>query len=175
MPDVVRIKTLEEKEIDTVLADDIDFEGTLSFEKPLMVKGKFKGEIRASGDLYVGDNAIIEAKVMANLVSIKGTVKGDIQAKSQVELFASAVVTGDIETPNLEIERGSQLNGSCKMTKKEPGNADQKNQQSNSIPNHQNANFNNAKNFGSGNQSQIQNQQIPANNNSVSNDKNKGF
>lgn len=118
MPDVVRIKTLEEKEIDTVLADDIDFEGTLSFEKPLMVKGKFKGEIKASGDLYIGEHAVIEAKVMANLVSIKGTIKGDIQAKAQVELFSTAVVNGDIETPNLEIERGSQLNGTCKMINK---------------------------------------------------------
>jgi cytoskeletal protein CcmA (bactofilin family) len=122
MPDVVRIKTLEEKEIDTVLAEDIDFEGTLSFEKPLMVKGKFKGEIKASGDLYIGENAVVEAKVMANLVSIKGTIKGDIQAKTQVELFSTAVVVGDIETPNLEIERGSQLNGTCKMIKRSTDN-----------------------------------------------------
>ena len=44
----VRIKDIDEHEIDTVLAEDIDFEGHLTFKKPLMIKGKFKGEITST-------------------------------------------------------------------------------------------------------------------------------
>ena len=115
----VRIKKIDENEIDTILADDIDFQGVLSFEKPLMVKGTFKGEIRASGDLYIGPDAVVEAKIEADLVSARGTIRGDIVARSRVELFSTSSVDGGIITPDLEIERGCKLNGHCKMEKPE--------------------------------------------------------
>ena len=40
----VRINQIDENEIDTILAEDIDFTGALTFKKPLMIKGNFKGE-----------------------------------------------------------------------------------------------------------------------------------
>ncbi len=53
----VRIKDIDEHEIDTILAEDIDFEGHLTFKKPLMIKGKFKGEIKSTSSLYIGEKA----------------------------------------------------------------------------------------------------------------------
>lgn len=111
----VRIKKLDENEIDTILAEDIDYQGVLSFEEPLMIKGKFSGEIKASGDLYVGQDALVEATIEANRVSARGEIRGDMIARSGVELFATAKVTGDIVTPNLEIEKGCRFNGRCRM------------------------------------------------------------
>jgi cytoskeletal protein CcmA (bactofilin family) len=111
----VRIKKLDENEIDTILADDIDFQGVLSFDKPLMIKGKFRGEIKASGDLYIGQDALVEATIEANLVSARGEIRGDVIARSAVELYATAKVTGDIVTPSLEIEGGCRFNGHCRM------------------------------------------------------------
>ncbi len=111
----VRIDKVEENEIDTVLAEDIDFEGVLSFTKPLMIKGKFRGEIRASGDLYVGPDAVVEAQIEAGLVSARGRITGDIQAKRRVELFSTAQVEGDITAPSLEVEGGCRFNGYCRM------------------------------------------------------------
>ena len=112
----VRIKKMDEAEIDTILAEDIDFQGVLSFDKPLMIKGRFKGEICASGDLFVGQDAVVEAKIEANLVSARGTIEGDIVAHSKVELFATSAITGDISTPDIEIEGGCRFNGHCQMT-----------------------------------------------------------
>jgi cytoskeletal protein CcmA (bactofilin family) len=111
----VRIEKVDENEIDTILAEDIDFEGVLSFEKPLMIKGKFTGEIRASGDLYVGADAVVNAQIQAGMVSARGAIKGDIAATRRVELFSTARVQGDIVTPNLEIEGGCRFNGHCRM------------------------------------------------------------
>ncbi|MFW5747798.1 MAG: bactofilin family protein, partial [bacterium] len=62
----ITIQSIDESEIDTILAEDIDFDGTLSFSDPLMVKGKFVGEIKASGDLYIGKDAVVEAQIEAN-------------------------------------------------------------------------------------------------------------
>jgi cytoskeletal protein CcmA (bactofilin family) len=111
----VRIDKVDESEIDTILAEDIDFEGVLSFSRPLMIKGRFRGEIRASGDLYVGPDAVVEAQIEADLVSARGRVKGNIQARRRVELFSTAHVEGDITAPSLEIEGGCRFNGYCRM------------------------------------------------------------
>jgi cytoskeletal protein CcmA (bactofilin family) len=112
----VRIKDIDEHEIDTILADDIDFEGQLTFKKPLMIKGKFKGEIRSESALYVGEKAVVEAKVESSLVSSKGRIKGDITGHSRVELYSSAQVDGDISTPDFVAESGCKFNGHCNMT-----------------------------------------------------------
>lgn len=111
----VRIKDMDEHEIDTILAEDIDFEGHLSFKKPLMIKGKFKGEIKSTSALYVGEKAYVEAKVEANLVSSKGKIKGDMIGHSRVELFSTAHVDGDINAPDFVAESGCKFNGYCNM------------------------------------------------------------
>ena len=118
----VHIKGVEEAHVDTVLAEDIDFTGELHFAKPLMIKGRFKGEILATGDLYVGDQAEVEARIEANIVSLKGKVKGDITARSRIELFASSQVEGDITAPDIVMESGCRFNGICTMTTPLPPN-----------------------------------------------------
>jgi cytoskeletal protein CcmA (bactofilin family) len=111
----VRIKDIDEHEIDTILAEDIDFEGHLSFKKPLMIKGKFKGEISSTSSLYIGEKAYVEASTEAAVVSSKGTHKGNIVGHSRVELFNTARVEGDITTPDFIMESGSRFNGYCNM------------------------------------------------------------
>jgi cytoskeletal protein CcmA (bactofilin family) len=112
------LKRRDETDIETVLAEDIDFSGVLSFKEPLMIKGKFKGEIKASGDLYVGEKADIEAKIEARTISSRGRIKGNITALARVELSSTAVVDGDIRSPDLVIESGAQYNGTCIMERK---------------------------------------------------------
>ncbi len=111
----VRIKDIDEHEIDTILAEDIDFEGHLTFKKPLMIKGKFKGEIKSTSSLYIGEKAFVEATTEAAVVSSKGAHKGNIVGHSRVELFSTAQVEGDITTPDFVVESGCKFNGYCNM------------------------------------------------------------
>jgi cytoskeletal protein CcmA (bactofilin family) len=111
----VQIREVDENDIVTILADDISFEGKLSFDDSLMIKGRFQGDIRALGDLYVDSDAVVEARVEANIVSLKGTIKGDVFAHTRVELFATAMVDGDITAPDVIMESGCKFNGICKM------------------------------------------------------------
>lgn len=115
----IRIKEIDENEIDTILAEDIDFEGNLTFKKPLMIKGKFKGEITSGSALYVGEKAYIEARIEAGLVSSRGAIKGDMVGHERVELFSTALVDGDITTPDLVAESGARFNGRCNMIRRE--------------------------------------------------------
>ncbi len=119
----IKIKDISESEIDTVLAEDIDFVGELSFKESLMIKGNFKGDIKASGDLYIGKDAAVEARIEADLISLKGKVKGNIFANSMVEMFSDSRIEGDVTTPDIVMESGCTFNGICKMiTKKENKN-----------------------------------------------------
>lgn len=111
----IQVYNLDESEIDTVLAEDIVFNGTLNFEDSMLIKGKFKGNIKASGELYVDEKAVVEARIQADIVSLKGKVIGDVFADTRVELFASASVDGDITAPDIIMESGCRFNGSCTM------------------------------------------------------------
>ncbi len=111
----VRIKDIDEHEIDTILAEDIDFEGRLTFKKPLMIKGKFKGEIKSTSALFIGEKAHVEATTEADVVSSKGRHTGNILGRSRVELYSTARVDGDVTTPDFVMESGCKFNGYCNM------------------------------------------------------------
>jgi cytoskeletal protein CcmA (bactofilin family) len=111
----VRIKDIDENEIDTILAEDIDFEGHLTFKKPLMIKGRFKGVIASASALHIGEKAHVEASTKVGIVSSRGTHKGDIVASARVELYSTAKVDGDITTPDFVMESGCRFNGACSM------------------------------------------------------------
>ncbi len=107
----------EEKNINTVLSDDIEFSGTLKFKTSLKIKGKFEGKIDATGHLFIGKKAVVKADVKARKVSIYGKITGNIETTESIELFSGAELTGDIKTPDLIIESGSYFNGNCTMVK----------------------------------------------------------
>ena len=69
----VRIKDIDEHEIDTILAEDIDFEGQLTFKKPLMIKGKFKGRSSPPAPCTSARRPMSRPQTEADVVSSKGT------------------------------------------------------------------------------------------------------
>jgi cytoskeletal protein CcmA (bactofilin family) len=111
----MRIKNIDEADIDTVLSEDIEFEGELVFHDPLLIKGSFSGEIRSSGDLFINESASVDAKIEAQTVSVQGRVTGDVQAHTRLELFETARITGNIRTPDLFVQSGCLINGTCRM------------------------------------------------------------
>lgn len=104
---------VDESEIETILAEDIDFDGKLYFSDSLMIKGVFRGNIKADGLLYVGESANVNARLEADVISLKGYVKGNIFGHTRVELYACARVDGDITAPDVIMESGCSFNGIC--------------------------------------------------------------
>jgi cytoskeletal protein CcmA (bactofilin family) len=116
----LRVRTIDESELDTVLAQDIDFEGTIEFSEPLLVKGSVRGDIKTPSDLFIANGARVNADITAARVSIKGTVQGDVTASERVELFSGAAIVGNVATPDLIVQSGSHFTGRCEM----PGGPD---------------------------------------------------
>jgi len=107
---------IEEKDVDTVLAEDIDFSGTMKFKNSLMIKGKFDGQIDATGHLILGPNSEVKATIRAGVVTNYGKVTGNVEAIEKLELLKGAELNGDVKTPDLIIESGCIFNGKCTMS-----------------------------------------------------------
>ena len=120
----LRIRAIDESTLETVLAEDIDFDGELRFSEPLLIKGSVKGTVVSETDLYINPGATVAATITARKVSVKGRVIGDIHAHGRLELFSTARVQGNVATPDLIVQSGSLLNGSCKMVDKQEGTDD---------------------------------------------------
>ncbi|MDR2343460.1 MAG: polymer-forming cytoskeletal protein [Spirochaetaceae bacterium] len=109
---------LEDDDFDTVLSQDIDFEGTLTFEKSFLVRGKINGTIDAVGILLIDENALVEADIRADKVIIRGSVKGNITATERVEITLTGKLEGNISSPEISMEAGCFFNGKCTMIQK---------------------------------------------------------
>ncbi|MFP4429626.1 MAG: polymer-forming cytoskeletal protein [Spirochaetaceae bacterium] len=114
MPDP-RLRTIDEEDIETIVAEDVHFDGELAFDKSLIVKGRLEGTISSSGDLFVNEGASVDATIKAALISVRGAVQGQLIARERIELFSSAVVKGTLEAPDLIVQSGCSLNGECRM------------------------------------------------------------
>jgi cytoskeletal protein CcmA (bactofilin family) len=108
---------LEDEDFDTILSGDIDFSGTLNFDKPFLIRGRVSGIIDARGLLVIDENALIEANISASRVIIRGTVRGDINATDKVEITATGKLTGNVTAPEgrFFMETGCTFNGNCTM------------------------------------------------------------
>src|SRR5262249_27438235 len=103
-------------DINAVLGRGSAFEGKLTFEGTVRIEGKFKGEIHTADTLVIGEGARVEAEVFAgSIVVTGGEVHGNLHAKTVIELDRGAKVHGNLETPQLKIEKGVIFQGSCKM------------------------------------------------------------
>ncbi len=91
-----RNETLDETEFDTILYQDIDFSGTITFHKPLLIRGNVTGEISADSLLVVDEQAVVNADITAPQVVIR--------------------VHGNITTAEISFEAGSLFNGRCTMS-----------------------------------------------------------
>jgi cytoskeletal protein CcmA (bactofilin family) len=111
---------MEDADFDTILSPDIDFIGTLTFEKPFLIRGKVSGEINASGVLVIDEDAVINANIHALRVLIRGQVKGDVTAVEKVEVAVTGKLSGNVTSPEIYMETGCIFNGRCTMIGKNP-------------------------------------------------------
>jgi len=91
--------------------------GSLSFKDPvnLKINGNFNGTLDVKGTLTIGDSAFVEAHISGENIVMAGKVRGDVVAKKMLVLMPTAVLTGNITTPKLNIVEGAIFQGQCQM------------------------------------------------------------
>jgi len=97
------------------LEQGVRLEGKLETTGTFRIDSTMKGSIVSEDTLVLGEHSSIQGQITGNRVVIGGRFDGVIQAKTSVEIQASAVVTGEIHTPCLVIEPGAVFDGQCHM------------------------------------------------------------
>ncbi|HVJ29261.1 MAG TPA: polymer-forming cytoskeletal protein [Gammaproteobacteria bacterium] len=87
--------------------------GELSFDEDLIIEGTVEGKIAHQGHhLTIGKSGRVKANIRARLITVYGSVEGDLHGDDGVEISASARVTGNVVGPRVTLEGGATFKGS---------------------------------------------------------------
>jgi|SRR5712672_1798313 cytoskeletal protein CcmA (bactofilin family) len=89
--------------------------GRLEIQGDLKIAGHVEGELKASGDVSVGEGSTIQASIEGANVSVRGQVNGNVTAKKRLTLGGSGHLNGDVKVARLTVEDGATLNGNVTM------------------------------------------------------------
>ena len=94
-----------------------NMQGTLSFKDAvnLKISGRFEGTLDTRGTLTISETGFVDAHINGENIIIAGKVKGDIVAKKMLVLMPTAILSGNISTPKLNIVEGATFQGKCQM------------------------------------------------------------
>ncbi len=99
---------------DTVLSAQTTLEGTLKSEGNIRLDGSFSGKLDITGNVLVGETAIIHADIEARNISIAGKVHGNVIG-NKVQLLQTGHIWGDIKATSLTTEDGAFIEGNIAM------------------------------------------------------------
>jgi cytoskeletal protein CcmA (bactofilin family) len=89
--------------------------GTIHSRDNCIVYGQFEGDCHCDGVVILGEQGRWHGNISATKVIVSGTVTGNLEAAEQLELSASAHITGDISTPVLAMADGAVHIGGVHM------------------------------------------------------------
>jgi cytoskeletal protein CcmA (bactofilin family) len=90
-------------------------QGELRFEDTFRVDGRMSGKVESKGDLFVGEQGLVEGEVQVGRLFVSGQLDAAVRAAERIEIAAGARVRGELSTPCLVIEEGAFFEGSAKM------------------------------------------------------------
>ena len=101
--------------VTSLIGPGLAFHGSLVGEGGIRIDGTFRGEINILGPLVITEaGKVISEDIRAGVVSVAGSVRGNITAR-QVEILAGGRVWGDVTTAAFASEDGAFLRGQVKM------------------------------------------------------------
>lgn len=107
----------------TVISPNASWKGEIVAEGSMHILGKFEGDIRVRDDLFILDDASVEATIAAGTVTVSGRYNGTLTCDTRLEVLPSGRVRGEIYAPALVVHNGAIINGNVKMT--QTSNAEQ--------------------------------------------------
>lgn len=126
----------ENKSFDVIVGLSSSIDGNIKSDGSIRIDGKISGEIISSGDVIIGDQAIVGANITAEYCEISGSVTGNVQSNTQLKIFKSGKLNGDITVSSFTIEEGGIFSGNCDINsdKKALKNKSSKNEKDPSKP-----------------------------------------
>jgi cytoskeletal protein CcmA (bactofilin family) len=100
----------------SVIGPSIRIKGDLTGKEDLVIQGQIEGEVRLrANNVTVGKEGRIRADIHGRSVHVEGEVKGHLFGEQEVVIRASGKVQGNIVSPRVVLENGSNFKGSIDM------------------------------------------------------------
>jgi cytoskeletal protein CcmA (bactofilin family) len=109
------------------LGSSILIKGTLAGSEDLTVDGRVEGRIEVPAHaVTIGPNATITAEIVAKVVTVFGSVKGNITAHDSLDIRRGATIEGEVTCTRISIQEGAAFSGKVAMGKRKskPNGAD---------------------------------------------------
>src|ERR1041385_820547 len=95
----------------------IEVTGDIAFADRLQIDGKVTGKLTSeSGTLIVGESGQLDTQIDVGVCVVHGEVRGNLIARSKLEIRRTGRVYGDVVTPVLLVEEGAVFNGAIRMS-----------------------------------------------------------
>lgn len=101
---------------ETIIAEGVKVEGDFTSDGNVVIEGAVQGNVSATGNITVGERAVIDADVRAQNLQAAGTIKGNVHVEERTDLLSTSVLQGDLSTSTLNIDAGSTVNGKITMS-----------------------------------------------------------
>ena len=103
-----------------VIGPTISVKGDVTGEEDLLIEGRVEGKIELRHhSVTVGKNGHIKADIYGKSITVEGTVEGNLYGEEQLVVRQSGTVRGNIVSPRVALEDGSNFKGSIDMSPKE--------------------------------------------------------
>jgi cytoskeletal protein CcmA (bactofilin family) len=100
----------EDLDITTTVGADTTISGTLRAHGTVWIDGRVEGDVLTDGLLVIDEGAMVIGNVSAGSVICRGVIAGDIVAEEEVELLASASLSGTVRAPLLSVDDSVLIN-----------------------------------------------------------------
>jgi cytoskeletal protein CcmA (bactofilin family) len=103
---------VDERRVSAWIGTALTVQGKIISTQDLTIDGRVEGTIELGNHgLTIGTGAEIKADLVAQTITISGTVTGNVTATSIVDLRATGSVEGDIVAPRLIMADGAVIRG----------------------------------------------------------------
>lgn len=93
----------------TVIGEGITLKGEIHGTGPVVVLGRFEGDIAIEGTITVGAGGQVDANITAAAIVIDGVVRGNLSADAQVEIGPTGSLTGSVKSAALNASTGATV------------------------------------------------------------------
>ncbi|MDF3001095.1 MAG: polymer-forming cytoskeletal protein [Bacillota bacterium] len=74
-----------------------------------------QGNIKAKGNVTIGQNTVVVGDIIAENIKINGKVKGNLVITKMSEFFENALLAGDVRSQTISMSQGAKLHGNVSV------------------------------------------------------------
>ena len=116
LPVSERVPPLKPSSDRATIGRSITINGEVKGDEDLLIQGRVDGSVTLKQhSVTVGPEGQVKADIGARVITVEGSVEGNLNAQEQVILRSSARVQGNIAAPRVVLEDGARFRGGVDM------------------------------------------------------------